>query len=161
MRPGKKEYGAVSFWPGGKIGTPGPFDTQTPLSKAQLSRLRDEFFETRTEGHLEMWAAIRSAAHAQEAGDDELAYAIIQATAIIPAEVGPDKQGLGERIPRSEQGCGYLFGALCGCIWQPYKHYRTLERVYDPHGFLYEVPKECIATPANLVRDESWESPQN
>lgn len=151
MRPDKKDYGAPGFWPGGKIGKPERFETPVPLTRAQLLRLRDEFYETRTEGHLEVWAAIRSAAHSQESGDDELAYAIIQAAGILPAEVGSAGEGLGEPIAPSDQGLGYLFGMFCGCFWQPYKHYRTLERVYDFRGFLYEVPKECIATPANLV----------
>jgi len=154
----KKEYGAPGFWPGSMIGRVHAFETPAPLTRAQLDRLRDEFFETRTEGHLEIWTAIRAASHAQEAGDDELAYAIITAVGILPAEVGPAGEGLGERIPFAEQPLDRLLGMICGCCFPAFTRYRTLERVYDQRGFLYETPKECIATPSNVLPDESTEA---
>eukprot|EP00871_Galdieria_phlegrea_P000824 jgi/Galph1/1742/GphlegSOOS_G429.1 len=53
-----------------------------PLTETELKRMREEFWDTRTEGRQEMWQALKAAA---ETTDDSLRNEIIKATEIVPA----------------------------------------------------------------------------
>ncbi|KAA8498121.1 Ubiquitin domain-containing protein 2 [Porphyridium purpureum] len=84
---GKRNSGAagrvagVGAWDG-HVRSVAPWRVEPAVTRAQLERLRNEFWETRVEGREEMWQALRAAA---EADTDDLRDEIVKAAGIRPA----------------------------------------------------------------------------
>ncbi|GJQ09105.1 hypothetical protein GpartN1_g896.t1 [Galdieria partita] len=53
-----------------------------PLTETELKRMREEFWDTRTEGRQEMWQALKAAA---ETTEDTLRNEIVKAAGLTPA----------------------------------------------------------------------------
>lgn len=144
-----------SNWPDNGVALPEAFELKPAPTRTQLEQIRDEFFDTRTEGNQEMWAAIRSASEAFRGGDAVLGNEIIKASGLIPAEVGANGDGVGVLLAGSPTGSGenarVADVSQQNCVSRSHVLLRTLERVYDERGFLYETPKFCLVDPVNVV----------
>mmetsp|Transcript_10335 Transcript_10335/g.18620 ORF Transcript_10335/g.18620 Transcript_10335/m.18620 type:complete len:144 (+) Transcript_10335:85-516(+) len=66
----------------GHVRAPESWKVSPSITREQLIRLRNEFWETRVEGREEMWQALRAAA---DADSDELRDQIVSAAGIRPA----------------------------------------------------------------------------
>lgn len=159
--------GALSSWPGGGVALPPEFELRPPPTRARLATMRDEFFHTRTEGSVDMWNAIRAASEAFRAGDASLGNEIVLASGLSPAEIAADGAGVGARLAKpSDEGEGegeasasqpprtaWIAGMMGGARNKRETTLRTLERVYDERGYLYETPRECLVDPKRVAED--------
>ncbi|KAM7278058.1 hypothetical protein ACFE04_005192 [Oxalis oulophora] len=93
----EKEEGAVK-----KIQKPKPWKHPTPITKAQLNQMRDEFWDTAPHygGRKEIWDALRAAAEA----DLSLAQAIVDSAGVIVQSVDLticyDERGAKYELPK-------------------------------------------------------------
>lgn len=120
----------------GHIVSPSAWSVTPCITRAQLVRLRTEFWETRVEGDREMWAALRTAAEAtHDAEGDALRDEVIKAAGLRPAR---DLVGHSRRVRQNSDN----------------RHANaTLERMYDERGALYEVPVFALLDPDNIDGD--------
>lgn len=74
------------------------------ITQAEINRQREEFWNTRTTGNANMWAAIKGAAEALLSGDLPLASAILEASNVISAngslELCYDERGHRYKVPQ-------------------------------------------------------------
>jgi len=82
-----------------------------PMTRMQLKRKREIFWDTRNSGVREVWMGLRSAAELKRDGDEESAAAIITAMGCTPLKPGKSKKSLrcyDERGAQYSMPC-YLF----------------------------------------------------
>ncbi|EME25829.1 F6I1.3 protein [Galdieria sulphuraria] len=82
---GKSKKGSTGSTWNGIVQLPKPWKAEPPfgpLTETELKRMREEFWDTRTEGRQEMWQALKAAA---ETTEDTLRNEIVKAAGLTPA----------------------------------------------------------------------------
>eukprot|EP00741_Cyanophora_paradoxa_P016913 tig00020943_g16334.t1 len=86
------------------IKTPPSWKSDTPLSRLRLKRMREEFWDTRVEGHKETWDTLKGIVEFVQAKDLEMANVAAQSAGIVVPPSGTlnevyDALGVSYKLP--------------------------------------------------------------
>lgn len=108
------------------------------LTREEVMRKREEYYDTRVTGRKEIWNVLRLAVEAMENGDMATAQEIINASGItIPT---------GKQYRRFRLDKMLLMFTGIGNL---------IHGAYDELGTRYELPEYCVSVPRNMIESSS------